>query len=168
MQKDEACHTHLVLLVGEIVIQTNSYFVELTDGWYSVYLEVKAENSFKNDKNIITNNQLLLSLIKGKKLYPGMKIHVVGMKMLASAEGGKEEGKPERTLVDVQYNAISKAKWDAKLGKADAQYLLKNLASLRPNGGLIPLIDIFVLKKYKILEKSAGALKYINNNLLYL
>jgi len=152
----------MVLLVGEIAIKNNYYIVELSDGWRSVYFEVKFETSFKLDKNSMTNNQLLYSLLKSKKLYSGQKIHISGMKVLRRESGhtiNMGEETEERVYVEVSYNSISRAKWDEKLGLSRTKYILKNLISLRNNGGIIPMIDVFIIKKYKILEKGTGIIK---------
>jgi len=61
----------------------------------------------------------------------------------------------------VSYNCMSMAKWNEKLGLALRRplFLLKNLASVKTQGGIIPEIDVFVLKKYKLLEQSKLGLR---------
>ena len=161
MEKDEISTNHFIFVVGEIITQGNVYHIELTDGWYSVYFEIKSEEKFNNDRNLITNNQLLLLLFKTRKLYPGLKIHVMNMKLQeGKSSTSKEEGvKPERILADIAYNSICPAPWDAKLGATRTMYTLRNLVSMRNNGGLVSLIDVFVLRKYKVLEKSQAGVR---------
>lgn len=160
LQKDEFSANHMVLLVGEISKQNTHYLVELSDGWYSVYFEVKIEATFKQDKNLMTNNQLLYYLIRTNRLYSGLKVHLAGMRII------KKEGKPEeeqapdaKVLVEISYNAISRAKWDEKLGVAKSKSFRRTLTSLRNHGGFIPMIDVFVVKKYKLLEKTNNGTK---------
>jgi len=155
LQKDEFSANHMVLLVGEIIKQSTHYQVELTDGWYSVYFEVKLEPVLRPDKNLMTNNQLLYNLIRSNKLYSGLKIHLAGMRIIKKDAKADSEVQPdEKVFVEVSYNAISRAKWDEKLGATKTKFFPKNLISLRNHGGFIPMIDVFIQKKYKLLEKT--------------
>ncbi len=155
LQKDEFSANHMVLLVGEIVKQNSHYLVELSDGWYSVYFEVKIEPNIKPDKNLMTNNQLLYNLIRSNKLNSGLKIHVSGMRIVKKDGKPEAEGKAdEKVFVEISYNAISRAQWDEKLGMTKTKSFNKSLVSLRNHGGFIPMIDVFITKKYKLLEKT--------------
>ncbi len=159
IQQDPIPSNHFVLLVGEIIATPQkSYLVELSDGWYSVYFEVKPEGSFTGDKYSMTNNQLLYVLIKFKKMYSGMKIHLFGINLRKSKSdlpSDENEG-TQKNMIDVSYNCISKAKWNEKLGLARNRplFLLKNLSCVKTQGGMIPELDLYVLKKYKLLETS--------------
>jgi len=165
IQQDPLPSNHFVLLVGEIIsTPQNSFLVELSDGWYSVYFEVKPEGAFTGDKNSMTNNQLLYVLIKSKKLFTGMKIHLFGVSIHKSKSDlpSEENEGPQRSMIDVNYNCMAMAKWNEKLGLARNRplFLLKNLLSVKTQGGIIPEIDVFVLKKYKLLEHSKLGLRY--------
>lgn len=118
VEKDEGSNSHMILLVGEIILKNNVYEVELSDGWNSVYFEVKNEQSFSLGAQTITNNQLFLSLITRKKLATGTKIHIANMKVLKTVkietgekppEGSEEAPTKDKTYVEVSYNSISRA-----------------------------------------------------------
>jgi hypothetical protein len=90
-----------------------------------------------------------------------MKVHIAGMKVI------KNEGKPEgegaqldeKTFIECpSYNSFSRAKWDEKLGLAPTKFFSRSLVSLRNFGGHISMIDVFVVKKYKLLEKTNNGL----------
>jgi breast cancer 2 susceptibility protein len=162
LQKDEVASAHMVLLIADIQKEGNKMVIQLSDGWYSVFSEVAIENSYKIEKNHMTNNQLLSYLINTRKLYPGLKIHVANMRAIKAAgkvDPNKEISLDERTLVELAYNSISRARWDEKLGVAKSQYFSKSLKSLRNNGGVVSMIDVIVLKKYKKIEKSWNTVK---------
>lgn len=46
-----------------------------------------------------------------------------------------------------------KVRWDTKLGYSN-ELNIRNLKSLRNNGGKVELIDVFVIKKYPLIEKT--------------
>lgn len=163
LQKDEVASAHMVLLIADIHKEGNKMVMQLSDGWYSVYSEIKIETSYKVEKNNMTNNQLLSYLISSRKLYSGLKIHVANMKVIKAGEGkvdpNKELSLDEKTFVELSYNSISRARWDEKLGVAKSKYFHKCLKSLRNQGGAVSMIDVIVLKKYKKIEKSGNNIK---------
>ena len=155
MEKDDFMTKHMVLLVGDIKHNTkiNQYVIELLDGWKSVYAEIKQDNY---------HLQPIYNLIQQKKLYSGLKIHVVGMqikqdnKKLDKDSNSKSSGP---VYVDINYNSISRAKWNQKLGICSQQYLIKNLKSIHCNGGFISMIDVFVIKKYPLVDRQIQGAK---------
>lgn len=45
---------------------------------------------------------------------------------------------------------MSRAPYHAKLGQQSKPYFIKSLSSLRPSGGGVPMIDVFVIKKFPL------------------
>lgn len=150
----------MVLLIGRIIYieEQKFYAVELSDGWYSIFTVI-FNNSKENTKNLFysNNNALLLDLLLNKKIFPGLKIHIAGMEKSPYQNLANffafENLPTEKLLVNIYYNNLSRAFWNEKLGLKSNRYLLKNLNSLRPFGGFASMIDVFVLKKYPLLER---------------
>lgn len=87
-----------------------------------------------------------------------MKIHTIGLKEYPISNMQNDiqlDYKIDNKLVvEIEYNGISKARNCEKLGLSKNKFgLLKCLKSLRPNGGKISMIDVFVLKKYHPIYK---------------
>lgn len=170
IEKDEVMSKHMVLLVGKIfyVSEQKFHVVELSDGWYSIFTVI-FNNAKENIKNLfyLNNNALLLDLIVSKKLFSGLKIHVIGIEKTPYQNLANffdlDFCENEKILVNLNYNNISRAHWQEKLGLKKQRFLLKNLNSLRPSGGFVSMIDVFVLKKYPLLEKKNNKLTYFNN-----
>lgn len=160
----------MVLLVGEIkthyeVEGQMFYIVELSDGWYSLYAEVKHEiNPARIPAAQASNNALITKLITQKKLAPGVKIEVSGL--LYKNKTGPPASNPLDVLepdsfVELSFNSIVRARWNAKLGEVPTKVVRKNLKSLRQNGGFVSAIDVFVERKYPLMERTQAGLRQI-------
>lgn len=162
---------HLVLLIGKIVYipEQKFYVVELSDGWYSIFFVI-FNNAKENSKNVFysNNNALFLDLIHKKMLFSGLKLHLVGLEKAPYQNlvsfFNFETFESEKIIVNVCYNNVSRAKWNEKLGLKKERFFLKNLNSLRPCGGFVSLIDVFVIKKYPLLEKKGNKISYLRDN----
>jgi len=160
----------MVLLIGKIIYipQQKFYVIELSDGWYSLFLVV-FNNMKENPKNLFysNNNALLLDLVSRNKLFSGLKVHVFGLERspyqnLAEFFGPSFDlfEPSEKTLVNLYYNNVCRAKWDEKLGLKKNCYLLRNLNCVRPGGGFLSLVDVFVVRKYPLLERKNNKTSY--------
>ena len=157
----------MVLMIGRIsyIPEQKFYIIELSDGWYPIYLVI-FNNSKENSKNLFysNNNALLLDLLLNKKLFSGLKVHVIGLEKSPyqnlSSFFDFEGIYSEKLLVNISYNNLCRAKWSEKLGLKRTRFLLRNLNALRSGGGFVSLIDVFVLKKYPLLERKNNKICY--------
>eukprot|EP01017_Pseudomicrothorax_dubius_P046655 TRINITY_DN8253_c0_g1_i4.p1 TRINITY_DN8253_c0_g1~~TRINITY_DN8253_c0_g1_i4.p1 ORF type:complete len:280 (+),score=79.62 TRINITY_DN8253_c0_g1_i4:67-906(+) len=63
-----------------------------------------------------------------------------------------------KTYIEVDFNTLKRAKYHRKLGKMKGNQL-RSLASLRPGGGFVPLIDVIIERKspfYEVLDPDQG------------
>lgn len=171
LERDAKISSHMVLLIGEIKLKEEeprqkTYIIELSDGWYSLYSEVKYEiPPARTGAALASNNALITKLIKEGKISTGTKIDVCGLqfKNKAGPQACNPLEIPESYApVELSYNSIKRARWNAKLGEVPGKFVRKSLKSLRLNGGLVSMIDAFVEKKYPLVERTQGGMKQVN------
>jgi len=148
---------HMVLVIVQMQLINNKWIIEISDGWHSFYWIVSQNlgQESNNDKFFLSNNDSILRLINEGKLFPGQKLHIGSMTDFPLKNGiaipNADFAENETKRVTVEFNSLSRAKWHEKLGLRHS-FLIKNLKSLRPNGGHISFIDVLVLKKYNMLS----------------
>jgi hypothetical protein len=99
--------------------EVNYNRLELTDGWYSIHAIVPT-----NDDHIL------------KQFQSGTKVNICFM--TREGEGYK-----------IDLNAFRRAEWHEKLGAVkNAIPFLVNLKSLCQTGGMVPCVDVIVVKRY--------------------
>ncbi|KAK5827625.1 hypothetical protein F5H01DRAFT_409411 [Linnemannia elongata] len=155
VEGDESAAKHMVLVIASIskVEQTsdeevstalkNPWKVLVSDGWYSIPAVL---------------DPCLIRAVEGGKLKVGSKVHVCRAK-LSGAESGVAilelaGAGSESTTVSIvlQANSTRLARWDTKLGFQRAPLIwTKRLRSIVPEGGLVPGLDVVVLRKYPVL-----------------
>jgi hypothetical protein len=145
IEKDSSINKNMILLVLAILKKDDTYEIELSDGYCSIY-------------SVIAANSPIKTLIEKKNLIQGMKINIGLCKV--------EKEYNSTLYVTLFYNAISKADSGAKLGICKNIYLLKNLANIRSDGGEISMIDVIILKKYDyFVYDFKSKTRYSNNKL---
>ena len=166
--RDSPINQHLILLVCNIEYDESGrqYIIELSDGWYSIFAIIKKENLASVNNFNSTNNELLCELVQKNKLFPGQKLHFAFLENYPFLNCLKNYHYPylipektEKRAVMICYNGFSRAKWHEKLGDCKKS-LIKCLSSLRPGGKKIPLIDVFVVKKFPILSIKGKNIKF--------
>ncbi|KAG0006737.1 hypothetical protein BGZ65_004415 [Modicella reniformis] len=150
VEGDEAAARHMVLCIAGV---TNEYSEEakedmlkvtVTDGWYILPA---------------TLDPLLVRAVERRKLKVGSKIHVSRAKLSSGAENGVDilelTGAGSTTTsvsIILQANNTRLARWDTKLGfQRDPLIWTTRLRSISPDGGLVPGVDVVVLRKYPVL-----------------
>ncbi|KIP11131.1 hypothetical protein PHLGIDRAFT_100069 [Phlebiopsis gigantea 11061_1 CR5-6] len=116
--------------------------VEVTDGWYRVRAEVDSG---------------MIRAIQRGVLRVGMKVGLVGARLLdPRSEPLEILEKPWKNLrsdsifaLRISSNGCHLAPWHAKLG-FQAQPFIATLASLTPDGGLVPVLDVKIVKTFPI------------------
>ncbi len=77
----------------------------------------------------------------------GQKIHAYGIKRYAV----NVEGLNKNMQISLNYNGLSRARWHQHLGMQKSRFFIKSLKSLRNNGGIVPMIDVIVIKKFPLV-----------------
>ncbi|KAJ3414292.1 Breast cancer 2, early onset [Chytridiales sp. JEL 0842] len=105
--------------------------LELTDGWYSLKTNV---------------DEVLQGAILTKKISAGQKLAICYANVTGEATPPLDAG-DSRTL-RIFANGTRLAKWDAKLGPHRQRSFCSSISSVDPAGGIVPCIDIIVVRKY--------------------
>ncbi|CDZ97877.1 rad51-associated protein brh2 [Phaffia rhodozyma] len=108
--------------------------LELTDGWYKIKANV---------------DDCLTRAVKRGKLRVGCKVGMNGVRLEAKEGGAPPLLSFSSTYLTLTGNTTSLARWDAKLGFQPRPFIAC-LTSLSPDGGLIPTMDIVILKCFPI------------------
>lgn len=154
VEGDESAAKHMVLVIASMskmeqtsdedsAAQKNPWKILVSDGWYAIPAVL---------------DPCLVSAVEGGKLKVGSKVHVCRAK-LSGAESGVAilelaGAGTESTTVSIilQANSTRLARWDTKLGFQRAPLIwTKRLRSIVPEGGLVPGLDVVVLRKYPVL-----------------
>ncbi|KAG0002160.1 Breast cancer 2, early onset [Entomortierella chlamydospora] len=149
VEGDDSAAKHMVLCIASITreyseeINQDVWRVTVTDGWYVLPATLDA--------------CLIRVLERGKRLKVGSKLHVCRAK-LSGAENGvailELAGAGALTTsvsIVLQANSTKLAGWDTKLGFQRTPLLWTTyLGSILPEGGLVPGLDVIVLRKYPV------------------
>ncbi|KAF9097020.1 Breast cancer 2, early onset [Mortierella sp. AD031] len=154
VEGDESAAKHMVLVIASIskveqpsqedgAAQESPWKILVSDGWYAIPAVL---------------DPCLIKAIERGKLKVGSKVHVCRAK-LSGAESGVAilelaGAGSESTTVSLvlQANSARLAKWDTKLGFQRAPLIwTKRLRTILPEGGLVPGLDVVVLRKYPVL-----------------
>ncbi|KAF8932546.1 Breast cancer 2, early onset [Haplosporangium gracile] len=155
VEGDESAAKHMVLVIASIfkvdqfsgeednAAQESPWKVLVSDGWYTIPAVL---------------DPCLIRAVESGKLKVGSKVHVCRAKM-SGAESGVAilelaGAGSESTTVSIvlQANSTRLARWDIKLGFQRAPLIwTKRLGSIVPEGGLVPGLDVIVLRKYPVL-----------------
>jgi hypothetical protein len=154
VEGDEPAGKHMVLVIASIskvdqisnagaAAQENPRRILVSDGWYSIPAVL---------------DPCLTRAVERGKLKVGSKVHVCRAK-LSGAESGVAilelagAGSESTTVsIALQANSTRLARWDTKLGFQRSPLIwTKRLRSIVPEGGLVPGLDVVVLRKYPVL-----------------
>ncbi|KAF9586508.1 Breast cancer 2, early onset [Lunasporangiospora selenospora] len=147
VEGDESAARHMVLCIAKVAshyseeTQRMVTQVLVTDGWYLL--------------PAVLDPHLSLALEKGRLLKIGTKIHVCRAKINGLENGGVSisELSVESSPVSIvlQANGTRLASWEAKLGfQRKPTIWTSRIQSIMPEGGLIPGLDVIVLRKYPV------------------
>ncbi|KAF8932065.1 Breast cancer 2, early onset [Dissophora ornata] len=149
VEGDETAARHMVLCIASL---TNEYSEEakqdvwkvtVTDGWYILPASL---------------DPCLTRAVERGKLKIGSKIHVCKAK-LSGAENGvailelADAGATTSSVaIALQSNGTKLARWDTKLGfQRTPMIWTTRLRNIYPDGGLVPGLDVIVLRKYPVV-----------------
>ncbi|KAG0282851.1 Breast cancer 2, early onset [Linnemannia gamsii] len=154
VEGDEPAAKHMVLVIASIskvdqisddgsAAQESPWKILVSDGWYTIPAVL---------------DPCLTRAVERGKLKVGSKVHVCRAK-LSGAENGVAilelagEGSESTTVsIVLQANSTRLSRWDTKLGfQRSSLNWIKRLRSIVPEGGLVPGLDVIVLRKYPVL-----------------
>ncbi|KAF9909039.1 Breast cancer 2, early onset [Linnemannia zychae] len=155
VEGDESAAKHMVLVIASILKtdqkslakgreeQDSVWKILVSDGWYAIPA---------------TLDPCLIRAVERGKLKVGSKVHVCrsklsgadsGLAILELAGAGSESS---TVSIVLQANSTRLAKWDTKLGFQRSPLVwTRRLRSVVPDGGLVPGLDVVVLRKYPVL-----------------
>ncbi|KAF9931156.1 Breast cancer 2, early onset [Linnemannia zychae] len=149
VEGDETPARHMVLVIASIsqmnqsASKEDAWKILVSDGWYTIPAVL---------------DHCLIRAIERGKLKVGSKVHVCRAK-LNGAENGVAildlvgAGSESSTVsIVLQANNTRLARWDARLGFQRTPLVwTKRIQSIVPEGGLVPGLDVIVLRKYPVL-----------------
>ncbi|KAG0321648.1 Breast cancer 2, early onset [Dissophora globulifera] len=149
VEGDESAAKHMVLCIASITTEYSEEAkqdvmkVAVTDGWYILPAAL---------------DQCLTRAVEKGKLQVGSKIHICraklsgsesGVAILELADAGASSSSVSLVL---QANSTRLARWDTKLGFHRMPMIwTTRLRCIQPEGGLVPGLDVVVLRKYPLM-----------------
>lgn len=135
------------MLIADIQeIAEKGYEIVLSDGKYCLKSEIISFKALNNK----TNESLLFDLLQKKKLYTGMKIHVIGASATLNIVKTNNEQSyfsiAKNYKISLNYNGISRACNNEKLGIQHKGWIYKSIISTSPYGGKVFMIDGVITK----------------------
>ena len=125
LDRDALPGSRLVLLIGEIEYEMETFKVEISDGWHSIWTN-------------ISENDSIGRLFLQRKLRTGVKIEVCNSLL------------SESTL-KLSLNSLRLAKWDACLGLSRYQVPFRvSIPSILPDSGTVASIEGYIVKRYPV------------------
>lgn len=133
------------LLVSSIIIENKQMLVQLTDGWYCLYLAFDLTTPYEAQ----SSEGLIFDLILRGKICPGKKVKLVNARWKALSE--KEQQTQERTLytrnvIEIDYNCIQPGDPKAKLGLLAVWDRPSKFDSIKGTGQ-VAMLDGFIIEK---------------------
>ena len=159
MDTDESASRHWVLLVANIeeVVKDEKYILELYDGRYSLYSVLNNKES-----GVLEDEMQIIKLIQEKKIFLGQKLHIAGLSILnqnidecIQSKGNdlwKHDflSKVGTWSLVLNYNSISRARINEKLGYYDDLFLTKWLKDINQQWGPVSRINVYITKVYPV------------------
>ncbi|XP_050525126.1 breast cancer type 2 susceptibility protein-like isoform X2 [Daktulosphaira vitifoliae] len=140
LEKDDISTKRMVLCVSKITyISTSETFnIELTDGWYKVYGMLDFEMN---------------RLIRKGVIKVGTKLFITNAELIGAGEGIDPLEIHENVKLKISTNSTRRARWYSRLGfcKNSNLPLPITLESILPRGGLIGSLSLLIIRKYPML-----------------
>ncbi|KAF9437101.1 Breast cancer 2, early onset [Entomortierella beljakovae] len=149
VEGDDSVAKHMVLCVASISkeyseeTKQEEWKVAVTDGWYILPAALDA--------------CLMRALMRGK-IKVGSKLHICRAKLNGAENGAAilelsgAGASTSEVSISLQANGTRLARWDTKLGFQRVPMLwTTNISSISTDGGLVPGLDVVVLRKYPVV-----------------
>ncbi|KAG0241040.1 Breast cancer 2, early onset [Mortierella sp. GBA43] len=149
VERDESAGRHMVLCIASVAMEHSEEAIEdvlkvtVTDGWYVLPA---------------TLDPCLTRAVERGRLKVGSKVHVCRAKLSGAEDGvailelAGAGSTATAVSIALQANSTRLARWDTKLGFQSTPIVwTTQLRSISPEGGLVPGLDVVVLRKYPVL-----------------
>ncbi|GAB5363484.1 hypothetical protein AAMO2058_000887100 [Amorphochlora amoebiformis] len=135
LEGDDSPSRYMVLCVSKMCGESDSKTIEVTDGWYAIECEV---------------DDFLWKCVQDGKIYPGLKLRIFGA-VLVNNSGPVAPLENTTTKLKINVNSTRRAPWDARLGNQARPAFRVSISSLKPYGGVLPMLRVRVVKQYPIM-----------------
>lgn len=105
----------------------------LSDGWYSLWTIIDLP---------------LNKLVENGRLFVGQKIQVTNLGLIKNDPCTILEAEQQGFKLKIVYNSTRMCRWHVKLGRQRSKTFLRPMKTVIPDGGLIPCLDMVVIKRY--------------------
>lgn len=128
---DSSAVTPMVLVVAatNATLASNPNEVLLTDGWYS--MQAKLDDGLKKQ-------------VRAGKIVAGTKLWILGANLIAPQLCGPLEAPAQGTRLELSFNSVKRARFDARLGAHRIVPPPMSFASIGVLGGPVPLAEAAV------------------------
>ncbi|XP_028178923.1 breast cancer type 2 susceptibility protein [Ostrinia furnacalis] len=146
LEKDDVASKSMVLCVAGIFVDgvsvtsvanpISNVELLLTDGWYCV-------------KAVI--DKMLTKLVYEEKITVGSKIMTNGAELVNCEQGVAPWEDTSSVRLKIFGNSTRRARWDARLGLHGNAAILTELSSVKPEGGKVSKLRLYVTRVYPML-----------------
>ncbi|VDP39315.1 unnamed protein product [Soboliphyme baturini] len=139
LNHDHPAAAPMVLFVADILesdLKDALVTVVLSDGWY----QIKGQC-----------DKVLSRLVRSLQITVGMKLFIVGATLYGAEEGCEPLEALNSVRLAICVNGVRRARWYTKLGYQRVKDPSFWVTSLYHDGGMIPSVDVFLLRKYPLL-----------------
>lgn len=121
--------------VNFFICDKNYPRIQISDGWYSIWAEL---------------DRPLIDLLNQRKLFIGQKLQIVNPNTSAPEAMSILEVNDSNCILKMSFNSTRRIRWYEKLGKTGSFSFSRPLTLIFPDGGLIPCIEICILKSLPV------------------
>ena len=159
---DVPYNRHMIVCVSAILVRGDETVIEVTDGWYALPAACDAALSQKiAEGKICVGRKLAVCAAQLQGVHAGMDPLECWVNQPASRSCAERIDKAmllNCPLLIFHLNSTRMAAWHAKLGFVPRfPMLCKRLAAVRPDGGVIPFLELVVLRVMPMRYMEKGA-----------
>ncbi|XP_038219961.1 breast cancer type 2 susceptibility protein-like [Zerene cesonia] len=146
LERDDVASKAMVLCVVGVYVDgvyvsrvsnlTDTIELLLTDGWYCIKASI---------------DKYISKLIYDGKISVGMKLFIHGAELVNCEQGLAPWEDTSSVRLKISGNSTRRARWDARLGYHGNAAMLSRLSTVRPEGGKVSKLRVFVTRVYPTL-----------------
>ncbi|XP_045508574.1 breast cancer type 2 susceptibility protein homolog [Colias croceus] len=122
--------------VSSVTSLTDTIELLLTDGWYCLKASI---------------DKYISKLVYDGKISVGMKLFIHGAELVNCEQGVAPWEDTSSVRLKISGNSTRRARWDARLGYHGNAAMLSHLSTVRPEGGKVSKLHVFVTRVYPML-----------------
>ncbi|CAG4978394.1 unnamed protein product [Colias eurytheme] len=146
LERDDVASKSMVLCVVGVYVDgvyvssvtslTDTIELLLTDGWYCLKASI---------------DKYISKLVYDGKISVGMKLFIHGAELVNCEQGVAPWEDTSSVRLKISGNSTRRARWDARLGYHGNAAMLSHLSTVRPEGGKVSKLRVFVTRVYPML-----------------